>query len=98
MAVAAVDEKWQSEPAVLGNYREKVEPLRCRYRCRIGSHERWTISLMVNDHWPFSFTGADIPPRICHLPSVLSQVCVIRTVLASVISPVTFLAQLTLTR
>ena len=47
----------------------------------------------MSGYLPSAFTGADIPPMICHVPLVLIQVCVI--LIASVLAtwPVSFLAQ-----
>src|SRR4029453_13341139 len=47
---------------------------------------------------PSAFTGADMPPRICHVPLVLIQVCVIRIVSVRTPSPVSLLAQFSLIR
>ena len=47
---------------------------------------------------PFSLTGADIPPRICHVLLVLIQVCVIRIVSVCTTWPVSLLAQFALIR
>src|SRR4029077_21043674 len=49
----------------------------------------------ATSYLPSAFTGADMPPMICHVPRVRIQVCVIRN--ASVLAPVpSLVAQSTL--
>ena len=41
-------------------------------------------------YWPSAFTGEDMPPMICHVPCVLSQVCVIRILSVLTTAPAAF--------
>ena len=50
----------------------------------------------MTGYLPSAFMGADMPPRICHVPLVLIQVCVIRIASVRTTRPVSLLAQFAL--
>ncbi len=71
-----------------------------RLRARTSLRQGYGLASMreLDFYSPFSLTGADIPPRICHVPLVLIQVCVIRIASVRTTWPVSLLAQFALIR